>query len=403
MSCFASTNPQFVTRNHQKWEVCDSGIHLNYKIIILSSYFAASKNRTTRQTDEILCSRRFCILLKLKLLASGNRYEDAFNNFFFFFFFAITSILLKYCSVPTLTFFWQAFVNLVCCKHYLKESVKMYPLVARYLQARNCFIVHSQSIYSILERHDTSLLLPLFATSHISRRDEKASTRGYFTRVNEIPRVNRQLKKIMLERQGKTPRQRNWTAVRVVANGARAIWRNTRFLLYSTARPAAHWTGQTKRKKKDPPPVLLRLETRDESSKVERKGKEKRAFKSQRKRLENERNWWITPLLQNFIHSSWMERKTCVIGKERRRNGREEAHFGSIPISIPLSNPHQKPVFPRKALNLLLVRKKALFSFLSFPNNQHKTRFFFFLLSSYRPRNKLGTKTEYALRRCGLL
>ncbi len=61
LSCFASINSWFVTRNHEKLEVCDSGIHLNYKILISSSYSTASQNGTTRQTDEGWCSRRFCI------------------------------------------------------------------------------------------------------------------------------------------------------------------------------------------------------------------------------------------------------------------------------------------------------------------------------------------------------
>jgi hypothetical protein len=58
---FVSTNSWSVARNHQKWEVCDWGIHLNCKTLISSSYFTASKNSRTRQTDEGWCLRRFCI------------------------------------------------------------------------------------------------------------------------------------------------------------------------------------------------------------------------------------------------------------------------------------------------------------------------------------------------------
>jgi hypothetical protein len=34
LSCFTSTNPWLLTIDHQKEEICDSGIHLNYKILI---------------------------------------------------------------------------------------------------------------------------------------------------------------------------------------------------------------------------------------------------------------------------------------------------------------------------------------------------------------------------------
>jgi hypothetical protein len=60
-SYFASTTNWFVTRSHQKLEVCNSGINLSYKIPISSSYFTASQNGTTRQTDESRCPWMFCI------------------------------------------------------------------------------------------------------------------------------------------------------------------------------------------------------------------------------------------------------------------------------------------------------------------------------------------------------
>ncbi len=61
-ACFASTNFSFVTRNLQKEEVRNSGIHLNHRILISNFYFFASQNGTTRQTDERWCPPRFSIL-----------------------------------------------------------------------------------------------------------------------------------------------------------------------------------------------------------------------------------------------------------------------------------------------------------------------------------------------------
>jgi hypothetical protein len=62
LSCFASTNSRFATRDHRQWKVCNSWIHLNCELLILKSFLTASKNDTTRQTDENWCSRRFYIL-----------------------------------------------------------------------------------------------------------------------------------------------------------------------------------------------------------------------------------------------------------------------------------------------------------------------------------------------------
>jgi hypothetical protein len=52
MSRFENINSWFATRNKQKEEICNSEIHLQYKIPILGPYFTASQNGTTRQTDE---------------------------------------------------------------------------------------------------------------------------------------------------------------------------------------------------------------------------------------------------------------------------------------------------------------------------------------------------------------
>ncbi len=40
--------------------IMNSEIHVNYQILISSSYFTAGRNGKTRQTDESWCSRRFC-------------------------------------------------------------------------------------------------------------------------------------------------------------------------------------------------------------------------------------------------------------------------------------------------------------------------------------------------------
>ncbi len=42
MSCFASTSFLFMIRSHKKWKVCNSRIHLNYKILTSTSYFTAT-------------------------------------------------------------------------------------------------------------------------------------------------------------------------------------------------------------------------------------------------------------------------------------------------------------------------------------------------------------------------
>jgi hypothetical protein len=42
--------------------VCDLGIHLDYKILISISYFTASQNGPTRQTDEIGACEGFAYL-----------------------------------------------------------------------------------------------------------------------------------------------------------------------------------------------------------------------------------------------------------------------------------------------------------------------------------------------------
>jgi hypothetical protein len=52
LSCLASTSSWFVIRNHQKREICDSGIHLKCKIPILGFYLTSSQNVTTKQTNE---------------------------------------------------------------------------------------------------------------------------------------------------------------------------------------------------------------------------------------------------------------------------------------------------------------------------------------------------------------
>ncbi len=59
LTCFASTNSSSVTRNHQKYEVCSSGTHLQYKILISFSSLTASRNGT-RRTHDSLRSWRFC-------------------------------------------------------------------------------------------------------------------------------------------------------------------------------------------------------------------------------------------------------------------------------------------------------------------------------------------------------
>ncbi len=75
----------FVTRIYQKQKVCHSGIHLNYPILISSSFFIASQNDTTRQTDENWCSQRFCSTTFSKRGLTGynsNRYDVDTNAYF---------------------------------------------------------------------------------------------------------------------------------------------------------------------------------------------------------------------------------------------------------------------------------------------------------------------------------
>ncbi len=67
LSCFASTNSWFVDGNDQKHEVCKSDVLLDNKILISTSYLAASQN-CTRQTDGdgSWFSQRFCIRIRGK-------------------------------------------------------------------------------------------------------------------------------------------------------------------------------------------------------------------------------------------------------------------------------------------------------------------------------------------------
>jgi hypothetical protein len=61
LSCFASTNTWFVTRESPKVGSLLFRDSSEFKILISSSYFTASQNGTTRQTGESWCLRRFCI------------------------------------------------------------------------------------------------------------------------------------------------------------------------------------------------------------------------------------------------------------------------------------------------------------------------------------------------------
>jgi hypothetical protein len=73
---------------------------MNYKILISSSYFTASQNGTTRQTDESWCLRRFCIQFsEICLLANGNWYLVDSNTFFF----SVVKPYIHIISFPTLT------------------------------------------------------------------------------------------------------------------------------------------------------------------------------------------------------------------------------------------------------------------------------------------------------------
>jgi hypothetical protein len=54
----------------------DSEISPNYKILILSSYFSASQNGTSRQTDESWCLQKFHIAFtKMFSLANSKMYD----------------------------------------------------------------------------------------------------------------------------------------------------------------------------------------------------------------------------------------------------------------------------------------------------------------------------------------
>ncbi len=83
LSCFASTNSSFVTRNHQKQGVRNSGIHQNYKIFISISHFTANQMAQQGRQMRVGSGEGFAYhLVKLVLLADGNRYEVDSNTFF---------------------------------------------------------------------------------------------------------------------------------------------------------------------------------------------------------------------------------------------------------------------------------------------------------------------------------
>jgi hypothetical protein len=90
----------------------DSGIHLNYKLLISRSYFTASQNGATRLPDK-RCSRKVYEWFSGTgfIMATSNRYEVRSNTFFII---GKTFQPFKTLSLPNSHLFWHKVVSVVC-------------------------------------------------------------------------------------------------------------------------------------------------------------------------------------------------------------------------------------------------------------------------------------------------